>query len=244
MKTTFGSGPQAALIGLAIRFRGTVIALSCVMLVYGAYAISRTKYDVFPEFAPPQVSIQTEAPGLTPEQVEILVTRPIENAINGAAGVQILRSTSIQGVSVITVFFDPSEDIYRDRQVVAERLSAARDQLPRGSPPPTMTPLTSSTSTALVIGLTSERRSLMELRTVADWAIRQRLLSVPGVAKVAVFGGDLRSIQVQVHPNALIKYNLGLNDVLAAAGRATGVRGAGGSSARWRGTSSRCRRWH
>lgn len=222
-----GSGPQATLIGFAIRFRGIVIALSCLLLVYGAYAISRANYDVFPEFAPPQVGIQTEAPGLTPEQVEILVTRPIENAINGAAGVQTLRSTSIQGLSIVTVFFDPSGDIYRDRQVVAERLAVAAQQLPQGVQAPAMTPLTSSTSTALVIGLTSEKRSLMELRTVADWTIRQRLLSVPGVAKVVVFGGDLRSIQVQVHPVRLLQYNLGLNDVLNAARRATGVRGAG-----------------
>src|SRR5262245_25268875 len=130
-------------------------------------------------------------------------------------------------LSVVTVFFDPSGDIYRDRQVVAERLTVAAQQLPQGTAAPAMTPLTSSTSTALVIGLTSETRSLMELRTAADWTIRQRLLSVPGVAKVVVFGGDLRSIQVQVHPTALIQYNLGLNDVLNAARRATGVRGAG-----------------
>jgi CzcA family heavy metal efflux pump len=225
MSTRMGSGPQAALISFAIRFRGIVIALSCMMLVYGAFAVSRASYDVFPEFAPPQVGIQTEAPGLTPEQVEILVTRPIEYAINGAAGVQALRSTSIQGLSVVTVFFDPSGDIYRDRQVVAERLAGVA--LPQGTQAPAMTPLTSSTSTALVIGLTSGRRSLMELRTTADWTIRQRLLSVPGVAKVVVFGGDLRSIQVQVHPNQLIQYNVGLNDVLNAARRATGVRGAG-----------------
>jgi len=222
-----GSGPQAALIRFAIRFRGIVMSLSCMLLAYGTYALGRANYDVFPEFAPPQVGIQTEAPGLTPEQVEILVTRPIENAINGAAGVQTLRSTSIQGLSVVTIFFDPSGDIYRDRQVVAERLAVAAQQLPQGAQPPAMTPLTSSTSTVLVIGLSSERRSLMDLRTVADWMIRPRLLSVPGVAKVVVFGGDLRSIQVQIHPSRLIQYNLGLNDVLTAARRATGVRGAG-----------------
>jgi CzcA family heavy metal efflux pump len=222
-----GGGPQAALIRFAIRFRGIVISLACMLLAYGAYALGRANYDVFPEFAPPQVGIQTEAPGLTPEQVEILVTRPIENAVNGAAGVQTLRSASIQGLSVVTVFFDPSSDIYRNRQVVAERLAVAAQQLPQGAQPPAMTPLTSSTSTVLVIGLSSERRSLMDLRTIADWTIRPRLLSVPGVAKVVVFGGDLRSIQVQIHPAQLIQYNLGFNDVLTAARRATGVRGAG-----------------
>jgi len=221
------SGPQAAIIAFAIRFRGIVIALACVLLVYGIYALGRAKYDVFPEFAPPQVGIQTEAVGLTPEQVEILVTRPIENAINGVPGVQTLRSTSIQGLSVVTVFFNPSSDIYRDRQVVAEQLAVAAQQLPQGVQPPAVTPLTSSTSVVLVAGLTSKTRSLMDLRTIADWTVRLRLLAVPGVANVTVFGGDTRSIQIQVHPDQLIRYDLSLNDVLTAARRATGVRGAG-----------------
>jgi len=227
MSGVLPSGPQAAIIGLAIRFRGIVAALACVLVAYGIYALGRAKYDVFPEFAPPQVSIQTEAIGLTPEQVEVLVTRPIENAISGIPGVRTVRSTSIQGLSVVTVFFNPSSDIYRDRQVVAERLAAATQQLPQGLQPPIMTPLTSSTSRMLVVGLTSETRSLMELRTVADWTVRLRLLAVPGVASVTVFGGDRRSIQVQVHPDELIRYGLTLNDVLAAARRSTGVRGAG-----------------
>ena len=227
MSPALPSGPQAALVRFAIRFRGIVVALACVLVAYGVYALGRAKYDVFPEFAPPQVSIQTEAVGLTPEQVEILVTRPIENAISGVPGVRTLRSTSIQGLSVVTVFFDPSSDIYRDRQVVAERLAAATQQLPQGLQPPIMTPLTSSTSRMLVVGLTSETRSLMDLRTAADWTVRLRLLAVPGVASVTVFGGDKRSIQVQVHPDELIRYNLTLNDVLTAARRSTGVRGAG-----------------
>jgi Cu/Ag efflux pump CusA len=208
-------------------FPGIVIGLGCILLAYGFYALLRANYDVFPEFAPPQVGIQTEAPGLAPEQVEVLVTRPIENAINGVSGIQKLRSTSIQGLSVVTVFFNPAGDIYRDRQVVAERLAIAAQQLPEGTQPPAMTPFSSSTGTVLVIGLSSESRSLMELRTVADWTVRQRLLAVPGVAKVVVFGGDTRSIQVQVHPDRLIQYHLSLSDVLTAARWATGVRGAG-----------------
>ena len=227
MRARLPHGPQAALIVFAIRFRGIVIALGCILLGYGFYALLRANYDVFPEFAPPQVGIQTEAPGLTPEQVEVLVTRPIENAINGVSGVQKLRSTSIQGLSVVTVFFDPSGDIYRDRQAVAERLAVAAQQLPEGVQASAMTPLTSSTSTVLVIGLLSDSRSLMELRTVADWTVRPRLLAVAGVAKVVVFGGDTRSIQVQIHPERLIQYHLSLADVLTAARRATGVRGAG-----------------
>ena len=126
------SGLQANVIGFAIRFRGIVVAMALVLLGYGVLSVVRAKYDVFPEFAPPQVGIQTEAPGLTPEQIEVLVTQPIENAINGVPGVQSLRSTSIQGLSVITVIFAPGSDIYRDRQVVAERLAVAAQQLPSG----------------------------------------------------------------------------------------------------------------
>ena len=223
----FGNGPQAALIRFSIRFRGIVIALACILLGYGVYTLQQAKYDVFPEFAPPQVGIQTEAPGLTPEQVEILVTQPLENSINGTPGLQTLRSNSIQGLSVITVAFDPSSDIYRDRQLVAERLADSGGQLPTGVRPPTITPLTSSTSIVLVAGLTSGQHSPMELRTAADWTIRPRLLAVPGVAKVAVFGGDEKSLQIQIQPDQLIRFGLGLNDVLNAARQATGVRGAG-----------------
>lgn len=227
MRAERPSGLQAGVIRFAIRFRGIVIALACILVVYGIYGLSRARYDVFPEFAPPQVSIQTEAPGLTPEQVEVLVTRPIETAVNGVPGIQSLRSNSIQGLSVVNIFFDPSSDIYRDRQVVAERLAAAAQQLPQGVQPPALTPLTSSTSIVLVAGLTSNSRSLMELRTLAEWTVRRRLLAVPGVADVLVFGGDTRSIQVQVHPEKLVKYGLGMSDVLTAARQATGIRGAG-----------------
>ncbi|WP_249138404.1 efflux RND transporter permease subunit [Phenylobacterium montanum] len=227
MSAQHPTGLQARVIAFAIRFRGIVVALACLLVAYGVYALGQAKYDVFPEFAPPQVAIQTEAAGLTPEQVEVLVTRPIETAVNGLPGVQTLRSTSIQGLSIVSVFFGPASDIYRDRQLVAERLASAAQQLPQGVQPPAITPLTSSTSTVLVAGLTSKTRSQMDLRTAAEWTTRLRLLAVPGVADVIVFGGDTRSIQVQVHPDKLVRYGLGLNDVMAAAQQATGVRGAG-----------------
>jgi CzcA family heavy metal efflux pump len=220
-------GPQAALIRFSVRFRGVVVALACVALGYGIYALRQAKYDVFPEFAPPQVGIQTEAPGLAPEQVEVLVTQPLENIINGVPGLTTLRSGSIQGLSVITAIFDPSTDIYRDRQLVSERLSEAAAQLPTGVAAPIMTPLTSSASLALVVGLTSDRRSLMDLHTLAEWTIRPRLLAVPGVAKVAIFSRERRSLQIQIHPDALARFGVGLNEVLNAARQATGVRGGG-----------------
>lgn len=217
----------AAIVRFSLRFRGVVIALACLLLGYGLYALSRAQYDVFPEFAPPQVVIQTEAPGLAPEQVEVLVTQPIENTIHGVEGIESLRSGSIQGLSVITVTFHAWIDIYRARQAVAERLTAVAGQLPREVHPPAMTPLTSSTSVVLAVGLTSDTRSLMEVRTIADWTVKQRLLAIPGVAKVAVFGGEVRQIQVQVRPDRLVQYNLSLQDVLASARQATGVQGAG-----------------
>ena len=176
------------IVRFSLRFRGIVIALALALAGYGIYAYTQAKYDVFPEFAPPMVNIQAEAPGLAPEQVEQLVTLPIENAINGVEGIEALRSQSIQGLGLIVVTFHSGTDIYRARQAIAERLTTVAGQLPQGVPPPVMTPLTSSTSTILIIGLTSEKRSLMELRTLADWTLKQRLLSVPGVAKVSVFG--------------------------------------------------------
>ncbi len=221
------SGPLAASVRFAIRFRGVVIAVASLVLVYGVYDLSRARYDVFPEFAPPEVQIQTEAPGLAPEQTETLVTQPIETAIGGTPGVSSVRSRSIQGLSIVTVVFRPGTDVYRARQLVSERLREAASQLPPGVESPTMTPLTSGTSVALVLGLTSPTRSLMDLRTVAYWTIRRRLLAVRGVADVVIFGRDVPEYEIQVHPGALVRYGLGLNDVLAAARRASGVRGAG-----------------
>src|SRR5690348_499818 len=119
----------SAIVQFSLRFRGIVIALACALLSYGVYSLTQARYDVFPEFAPPQVVVQTEAPGLSPEQVEVLVTQPIENALIGVSGIGTLRSGSVQGLSVITVVFRPSSSIYLDRQVVSERLSTLSGQL-------------------------------------------------------------------------------------------------------------------
>jgi CzcA family heavy metal efflux pump len=216
-----------SLVQFSIRFRGVVVALSCVIASYGIYALSHAKYDVYPEFAPPQVVIQTEAPGLSPEEVESLVTRPVENAINGTASLESIRSQSVQGLSVITAVFDERSDVFRARQMVAERLSELSGQLPQSVKAPVMAPLTSSASLALAVGLTSDKRSLMDLRTFADWTLRPRLLGVPGVAKAVVFGGEVRQLQIQVLPGRLTAFDLSINDVLSAARASTGVRGAG-----------------
>lgn len=216
-----------SLVQFSIRFRGVVIALSCVLAGYGIYILGRAKYDVYPEFAPPQVVIQTEAPGLSPEEVESLVTRPVESVVNGVASLESIRSQSIQGLSVVTAVFEERSDVFRARQMVSERLAELEGELPQGVRTPVMAPLTSAASFVLAIGLTSEKRSLMDVRTFADWTLRPRLLGVPGVAKAAVFGGEVRQLQIQVLPDRLIAFGLSINDVLSAARSSTGIRGAG-----------------
>lgn len=221
------TGLQQAIIRFAIRFRGVVIALACALILYGGWVLGHAQYDVFPEFAPPQVSIQTEAAGLSAEQVEILVTRPIEASINGLPGLESMRSSSIQGVSVVTVVFAPGSDVYRNRQLVAERLASAAQALPRGVSAPLITPLTSSASTVLILGLTSTTRSQTDIREAAIWTVQRRLLAVPGVAKVPVFGGEAKTLQIQALPDQLVRFGIGFDELRQAAERATGVRGAG-----------------
>lgn len=198
-----------------------------MLLAYGLYTLTESRYDVFPEFAPAQVVIQTEAPGLSPGQVEVLVTQPIENTVNGVVGVSSMRSKSLQGISVITITFKSGTDLYRDRQLVAERLPAITGELPAGVKSPIITPLTSSTSVIMAVGMTSDSLSLMNLRTIADWTVKPRLLAVPGVAKVAVYGEGVKELQIQIRPDLLLKYGLSVNDIIATARKATGVEGAG-----------------
>jgi len=217
---------MSATVRFSIRFYGVVIALACLVVLYGIYSLKRSNLDVFPEFSPTQIVIQTESPGLSAELVESLVTQPIETSIAGTVGVANMRSQSIPGLSIVTVIFNENTDIYRNRQVVAERLSTLSNQIPRGITP-NITPLTSSASTVLGFGVTSKKRSLMELRTLVDWTIVPHLLAIPGVADVNVFGGEVRQFQVQIDPDKLFRYQLNINDVVAATQKATGVSGAG-----------------
>jgi CzcA family heavy metal efflux pump len=217
----------SAIVHLSLRFRGIVIALACVLFVYGVFVAAHAKLDVFPNFVPPQVTVQTEAPGLAPEQVETLVTRPVETALSGLGGLESLRSESAQGLSVITVVFAEGTAILPARQLLAEKLGELSGLLPAGVKSPKMSALTSATMDLLKLGLVSERLTPRELRTFTDWTLKPRLLAVPGVAKSSVFGGEVPQWQIQVRPEELIAHGLALNDVLAAAQQATGVRGAG-----------------
>lgn len=216
-----------ALVNFSLRHRGVVIVLAGVLLGYGVHIVMTAKMDVFPNFVQPQVVIQTECPGLAPEQVELLVTLPIETMVNGLGDMESLRSESIQGLSVITAVFKEGSDIFRVRQTLAEKLAETAGELPTSVKTPQMSPLTSSTMDLLKVGLVSDQRTPMELRTFADWTLRPRLLSVPGVARCIVFGGEVRQLQIQVLPERLVAYDLSLSDVLAAARVSTGVMGAG-----------------
>jgi CzcA family heavy metal efflux pump len=217
----------AAIIRWSLRFPIVVCALAAILVVYGVLVLVRAKYDVFPEFVPPQASVQTEAPGLVAEQVELLVTLPIEQAISGASGVQAVRSETISGLSVVTVVFQEGTDPYRSRQIVAEALGEVAARLPAGVKPPKLTPLVSSTMDLLKLGFVSDKLSPLELRDLVQWTIRPRLLAVPGVARATLYGGDERQLQVEVDPKELNARDLAFNDVISAVRSATGVRGGG-----------------
>lgn len=215
------------LISFGLRFRLVVLLLAIILLVAGGVAVREAPWDVFPEFAPPRIVVQTEAPGLSSEEVERLVTIPVESALNGVSRIKTLRSSSIPGLSVATAIFEDKTDILDARQLVAERLTGIAPQLPAGVKPPRMTPLMASTSRLIMLGLTSERVSPMELRTLADWTFRRRLQAVPGVAHVEVFGGETKQYQILVRPDRLRQYRISLEEVVAAARSATGFGGAG-----------------
>ncbi|HTG45448.1 MAG TPA: efflux RND transporter permease subunit [Verrucomicrobiae bacterium] len=215
------------IVGLSLQYRGSVVALALLLSIYGVYLARQSKLDVFPDFVPPQVTVQAESPGFSAEEVEALVTRPIENAMNGVIGLQSLRSESIQGLSIVTANFEENVSVILARQLLGEKLAALAGQLPAGVKPPKMTPLTSATMDLLKIGLQSTHLSPRQLRTFADWTLVPRLLAVPGVAKASVFGGEVRQFQVQVIPERLVLFNLSLANVVASVRAATGIRAAG-----------------
>ncbi|MDO9316052.1 MAG: efflux RND transporter permease subunit [Burkholderiaceae bacterium] len=216
----------AAIVRFSVRHAGLVLGLAVALTGFGLLRMTGASLDVFPEFAPAQVVIQIEAPGLHAAAIEAQVTRPVEQAIGGLAGLTSLRSQSIPGLSVVTALFDESSDLHRDRQGVAERLAQAASSLPAGVVP-NITPLTSSASTVLGIGLTSTTLDGVALRSLVEASLRPHLMAVPGIADVNVFGGALRQWQVQVDAQRLAQAGLSLTDLAAALRSATGVRAAG-----------------
>ncbi len=217
----------AAIVRASLGSPRIVTALTCLIAALGVAALVAARFDVFPDFAPPHVLLQTEAPGLDATQVEALVTRPLEGLLAGTENVKTVRSTSSQGLSAIRVVFERGGDPYRQRQVVTERLAEFAGLLPQGVGAPLLSPLSSSMEYLVHFGYTSDRLSPMQLRDVVQWIVKPQILAVPGVAQAQIFGGELRERQIEVDPAKLAAAGLSLDDVLTAARRATSLIGGG-----------------
>jgi CzcA family heavy metal efflux pump len=213
------------IIEWALRNRLLVLITASALLIYGGIVTYRAHVDVFPDLTAPTVTILTESHGLAPEEVESLVTLPIEAAMNGTAGVFRVRSNSAIGISIVFVEFEFGTDIYRARQLVTEKLQQVR--LPAGVPPPVLGPISSTMGEIMLISMTSKTTSPMELRSIADWIVRPRLLGVSGVSQVMIIGGDTKQYQVLVDPGKLADYKLTLEEVTKAVG-ASNANASGG----------------
>ena len=215
------------LVVTALRQRVLVVALALVLVFFGVRASQDVPLDVFPEFAPPMVEVQTEAPGLSTEEVEALVTTPLEFAVNGTPGLKTLRSKSVLGLSSVQMIFKEGTDVQRARQLVQERVTVAQARLPVNVRPPVMLPPLSATSRAMKIGMTSSKLSHVELSELVRWTMRPKLMGVPGVANVAVWGQRDRQLQVLVDPQRLQQLGVTMAEVQRAAGDAVVTLGGG-----------------
>ena len=204
------------IIHFALHNRLTVLGAALIIVVAGIIVTLRMEVDVFPDLNAPTVVVMTEAPGMAAEEVERLVTFPVETALNGATDVRRVRSSSTTGFSVVWVEFDWGTDVYRDRQIVSEKLATVEEQLPAGVGQPVLGPQSSILGEVMIIGLTADTTSQEELRTLADWTVRTRLLATGGVSQVAVLGGDVKEYQIRLHPDRMRQYGVSLGEVQAA----------------------------
>lgn len=204
------------IIRFSLHNRLIVLVAAVALIILGGFTANNTEVDVFPDLNAPTVVVMTEAKGMAAEEVEQLVTFPIETAVNGATGVRRVRSSSTAGFSVVWVEFDWSTDIYIARQIVSEKLSAMANELPDNVGTPTLGPQSSILGEVLIVGLTADSTSMLDLRTLADWTIRPRLLSIGGVAQVSVLGGDIKEYQILIHPQKMKHFGVSLSDVLNA----------------------------
>ncbi|MBC8593433.1 efflux RND transporter permease subunit [Oscillospiraceae bacterium N12] len=203
------------IIHFSLQNRILVLVASVLLLIGGTYTAMNTEVDVFPDLNAPTVVIMTEANGMAAEEVEQLVTFPVETSVNGATGVRRVRSSSTNGFSVVWVEFDWGTDVYLARQIVSEKLAVVNESLPSNVGKPTLGPQSSILGEMLIIGLTADSTSMLDLRTIADWTIRPRLLSTGGVAQVAVLGGDLKEYQIQLDPERMRHYGVSMGEVMA-----------------------------
>src|SRR5215510_3622564 len=203
-----------SIVGSSVKFRYIVLALAAAMMVLGIAQVPKMPVDAFPEFAPPRVEIQTPCLGLSADEVESLVTVPLEQALNGLPGLETMRSKSIPDLSSIEMLFKRGTDQLKARQLVQERLATVINTIPTWAAPPVMMAPVSSTGRVMKIGVSSETVNLMDLSMIAYWTIRARLLAVPGVANVAIWGERIKIPQVQVDPLKLRQYNVSLDDVM------------------------------
>ena len=204
------------IIHFSLNNRILILVASVLLMVGGAYTAFHTEVDVFPDLNAPTVVVMTEANGMAAEEVEQLVTFPVETAVNGATNVRRVRSSSTNGFSVVWVEFDWGTDIYLARQIVSEKLAVVSEELPDNVGNPTLGPQSSILGELMIIGLTADSTSMLDLRTLADWTIRPRLLSMGGVAQVAVLGGDIKEYQIQLDPARMKHYGVTLAEVMAA----------------------------
>ena len=205
------------IIRFSLQNRLFILMAAVLLIVGGLYTTEHMDVDVFPDLNAPTVVVMTEATGMAPEEVERLVTFPVETAVNGATDVRRVRSSSTTGFSVVWVEFDWGTDIYRDRQIVSEKLAEVSESLPPTCGKPTLGPQSSILGEVLIVGLTSDKTSMQDLRTIADWTIRPRLLSLGGVAQVTVLGGDIKEYQILLSPEKMRHYGISLQEVLASA---------------------------
>lgn len=204
------------IIKLSLRNRLVVLLGAVLLLIAGLYTAKNTDVDVFPDLNAPTVVVMTEANGMAPEEVERLVTFPIETAVNGATGVRRVRSSSTTGFSVVWVEFDWGTDIYRARQIVSEKTAVVEEMLPDGVGSPTLGPQSSILGELMFVSLTADSTSLQDLRTIADWTVRPRLLATGGVAQVSVLGGEVREYQILLNPGRMRHYGVSLDEVCEA----------------------------
>ena len=203
------------IIRFSLNNRLVVLVASALLMLAGTYTATNMEVDVFPDLNAPTVVVMTEAKGMAPEEVERLVTFPVETALNGATDVRRVRSSSTTGFSVVWVEFNWGTDIYRDRQIVSEKLAVVQDALPSNVGNPTLGPQSSIMGEVMIVGLTADSTSLQELRTLADWTIRPRLLSTGGVAQVTVLGGEIKEYQILMNPERMKHYGIGMDEVMS-----------------------------